>query len=124
MAPCGGCGDNLAVGSDALWFPLGSGFGVARIDPTTNTVTATTPLTIVALRVFADADGVWVAGGRGGLDQGAQVIRLDPATAAISTRVAAPYALNAAVAPSGGDLWVGSAQVIDSGTISRLKLGG
>ena len=121
--PCGGCGDNIAVGSDALWFPLGNGFGVARIDPTTNAVTATIPLTIVVNRAFADDSGVWVAGGSGTRDQNAVVLRIDPSTAQVNGRLAVPYAIDAAVAPAGGDVWVGTAQTLDAGTVVRVHLG-
>ena len=120
--PCGGCANQLAVTADALWMPLGSGFGVAKIDPTTNADVATIPLTIVSMGIFADDSGVWVAGGNGGQDEKAVVVRIDPTTAKVTGTMPVPYAMNVVRAQGGGDLWVGTAQVMDSGSVVRIHL--
>jgi len=108
---CGMCVDDVVAGPTALWVPLDLGQGVARIDPTTNTVTGVTPLGLRVENLAVDATSVWVAGWDGSLpctDTHAVVERLDPATGAPRGRLVVPCAVNPSVVPGSGDVWVGA----------------
>jgi sugar lactone lactonase YvrE len=106
---CGMCVDQVVAGPTAIWVPLDLGEAVARIDPTTNTVTADTPIGLVVPNLTVDATSVWLAGLDGSIpctDTNAVLERLDPATASPTGRATIPCAYNPTVVNPSGEVWV------------------
>ena len=106
---CGMCVGQVVAGPSALWVPLGSGKGVARIDPATNKVIESPPFATRVDGLAVDAAGVWVAGWDGSLpctDTHAVLERLDPVTAAPTGRLVIPCALTPEVVGPSGDVWL------------------
>jgi streptogramin lyase len=109
---CGMCVDQVVAGPTAIWVPLDLGKAVARIDPTTNTITADTPIGLQVENLTVDATSVWLAGWDGSLpctDTKAVLERLDPVTATPTGRVAVPCAFNPTVVKPSGEVWLGTA---------------
>ena len=109
---CGMCVDQVVAGPTAIWVPLDLGNAVARIDPTTNTVTADTPIGLQVDNLAVDATSVWVAGWDGSIpctDTQAVLERLDPASGSPQGRLVIPCAFNPAVVSPSGDVWLGTA---------------
>ena len=110
-ATCGMCVDDVVAGPTAVWVPLDLGQGVARIDPTTNTVTSVTPVGLRVENLAVDTNSVWVGGWDGSLpctDTHAILERLDPASGAPRGRLVIPCALNPTVVNPSGDVWLGT----------------
>ena len=109
---CGMCVDQVVAGPSALWVPLNLGNAVARIDPTTNTVTADTPIGLDVDSLAVDATSVWVAGWDGSVpctDTHAVLARLEPESGSLSGRLVIPCASNPTVVGTPGNIWLGTA---------------
>ena len=104
--------------------PLNLGDAVVRIDPTTNTVTAETPMGRVVDNLAVDATGVWVAGWDGTVpctDTHAVLARLDPVSGSPTGRIAIPYAFNPTVVSPSGDIWLGTADNPNAVTLIKPR---
>jgi DNA-binding beta-propeller fold protein YncE len=78
----------LAVGPDAVWAMSASDATVSRIDPTTNTLTATITVSSSAVSggdIAAAADAVWVR-----VTDDALAVRIDPHTNTVVDRLGPP----------------------------------
>ncbi len=109
---CGMCVDLIVAGPTAMWVPLNFGEAVVRIDPTTNKVTADTPIGLEDDHLAVDAAGVWVAGWDGSIpctDTHAVLERLDPVTGSPTARLVIPCAFTPTIVNPSGDLWLGIA---------------
>ena len=107
--------------SDSIWVPLNFGHGVARIDPTTNTVTAAIPLDRTADTLAVGNGAIWSAAWDGTIpctDTGAYVVLIDPGRNVVSGTFVVPCAVTVAVAE--GDVWVGTADAPNG--VTRLHV--
>jgi streptogramin lyase len=120
-APCAGCAGTVAVGDADIWLPLYNYKAVARIDPQTNTDVGAVLVDVVAGSASASDGSVWVAGGNGGPDPKAQVVRIDQASGEVADRTTVPYAIDAVTAGTPPSLWVGSAQSFTAGTVQSFS---
>ena len=107
---CGMCVDKLVPGPDSMWVPLNLGRGIARIDPTTNTIRATIPKLVYVIDLGVDGDRVWAIGGAAGpvpcVDTASVLLKVDPATDTSTDLLKLKCA--ASVAALDGDVWIGT----------------
>ncbi len=97
----------LSGAGGALWTDVPDLAAVVRIDPKTDTITATIPVSGACAMLLATADSVWVAGGSGDGCPGG-VTRIDPATNTVTTVLSKAGAAGS-LALLGGKLWYGTA---------------
>ena len=105
------CVDQVVAGPSAVWVPLQYGKAVARIDPTTNAVTADTPLDLTVGYLAVDATNVWVGAWNGPIpctDTHAVLDNLDPASGKLKGRLVVPCAYIPTIVSPSGDVWLGT----------------
>jgi len=124
-APTGSCGmciDSVIATKDAVWVAMDRGYGVARIDPQTNTVSAVIPLEFPVRNIAIGDNVVWAAGSVYGNCEKtpAGVARIDPQTNTLIGTIPLPCAYSVAI--SGDIVWVGSGITSYSGGPTSLQL--
>ncbi|HEX5922939.1 MAG TPA: ABC transporter substrate-binding protein, partial [Baekduia sp.] len=116
----------LAVGAGSVWVSGAGGRTVSRIDPQTNSVTATIPSGSDPGALTYGAGALWVANGLHGT-----ISRIDPSSNAVTSTIEVGDGA-AAIAIAGGSIWVtneSGASLVEvdprRGSVVRtIKLGG
>ena len=108
-----GEGYGIAAGEGAIWAPNNDTNTLSRINPASNTVTATFPLPVTGPHAVTTAGGsVWV-GSDGPPELPGSVTRVDPASGAVLADIRLPGANGTVdMAATGGAVWVAAQATI------------
>jgi YVTN family beta-propeller protein len=113
----------ISAGEDAVWVLGYSTFSdraaVFRIDPRTNAITATIPVSSRPWGVAVGEGGVWVASAPDHTGCQGTLSRIDPRTNRVVAKITVGYS-PLGVAVGGGSIWVPNSS---DGTISRIDPG-
>jgi DNA-binding beta-propeller fold protein YncE len=97
----------LALGAGSLWVAVDGG-ALLRVDPRSHEVIATIDLGGKASGVTADGDTVWAMHGGDGKEVEPEIVRIDPATNTVTTRVKVGEVTDQPkdIVARGGSVWV------------------